>query len=54
VHIRTEPYFCLWGIIAFKRELDAQPAQAIVDRQFVEVIIATEALVMKAIAVVGG
>ena len=30
------------GIIAFNRELDAATAQAIIDRQFVEVIIADD------------
>lgn len=36
----TDPESAFGGIIAFNRELDAQTAQAIVDRQFVEVIIA--------------
>jgi len=37
---RTDPTSAFGGIIAFNRELDAQTAQAIVDRQFVEVIAA--------------
>ena len=37
---KTDPTSAFGGIIAFNRELDAQTAQAIVDRQFVEVIIA--------------
>ncbi len=36
----TDPESAFGGIIAFNRELDAQTAQAIIDRQFVEVIIA--------------
>jgi phosphoribosylaminoimidazolecarboxamide formyltransferase/IMP cyclohydrolase len=36
----TDPESAFGGIIAFNRELDAQTAKAIVDRQFVEVIIA--------------
>jgi len=36
----TDPTSAFGGIIAFNRELDAETAQAIVDRQFVEVIIA--------------
>ncbi|SEA24139.1 IMP cyclohydrolase /phosphoribosylaminoimidazolecarboxamide formyltransferase [Desulfuromusa kysingii] len=36
----TDPESSFGGIIAFNRELDAATAQAIVDRQFVEVIIA--------------
>jgi phosphoribosylaminoimidazolecarboxamide formyltransferase/IMP cyclohydrolase len=36
----TDPESSFGGIIAFNRELDAPTAQAIVDRQFVEVIIA--------------
>ena len=36
----TDPTSAFGGIIAFNRELDAATAQAIVDRQFVEVIIA--------------
>ncbi|MCK4743921.1 MAG: bifunctional phosphoribosylaminoimidazolecarboxamide formyltransferase/IMP cyclohydrolase [Sulfuriflexus sp.] len=36
----TDPESAFGGIIAFNGELDAQTAQAIVDRQFVEVIIA--------------
>lgn len=37
---QTDPTSAFGGIIAFNRELDAETAQAIVDRQFVEVIIA--------------
>jgi phosphoribosylaminoimidazolecarboxamide formyltransferase/IMP cyclohydrolase len=37
---QTDPTSAFGGIIAFNRELDEQTAQAIVDRQFVEVIIA--------------
>lgn len=37
---QTDPTSAFGGIIAFNQELDAQTAQAIVDRQFVEVIIA--------------
>ncbi|MBB1380753.1 bifunctional phosphoribosylaminoimidazolecarboxamide formyltransferase/IMP cyclohydrolase [Shewanella sp. SR41-2] len=37
---KTDPTSAFGGIIAFNQELDAQTAQAIVDRQFVEVIIA--------------
>ena len=36
----TDPEAAFGGIIAFNRELDAATAQAIIDRQFVEVIIA--------------
>ncbi len=36
----TDPESAFGGIIAFNRELDTQTAQTIVDRQFVEVIIA--------------
>src|SRR5690606_32029426 len=36
----TDTESAFGGIIAFNRELDAETAQAIVDRQFVEVIIA--------------
>ncbi len=36
----TDPESAFGGIIAFNRELDADTARAIVDRQFVEVIIA--------------
>tara|TARA_R100000005_G_scaffold91970_2_gene64899 strand:+ start:1134 stop:2708 length:1575 start_codon:yes stop_codon:yes gene_type:complete len=36
----TDPESAFGGIIAFNRELDAETAQAIVERQFVEVIIA--------------
>ncbi len=38
----TDPESAFGGIIAFNGELDAETAQAIVDRQFVEVIIAPE------------
>ena len=37
---KTDPTSAFGGIIAFNRELDAKTAQVIVDRQFVEVIIA--------------
>lgn len=37
---QTDPESAFGGIIAFNRELDAETAQAIVERQFVEVIIA--------------
>lgn len=37
---KTDPTSAFGGIIAFNRELDAETAQAIVERQFVEVIIA--------------
>jgi phosphoribosylaminoimidazolecarboxamide formyltransferase/IMP cyclohydrolase len=37
---QTDPTSAFGGIIAFNRELDAATAKAIVDRQFVEVIIA--------------
>ena len=37
---KTDPTSAFGGIIAFNQELDAATAQAIVDRQFVEVIIA--------------
>jgi phosphoribosylaminoimidazolecarboxamide formyltransferase/IMP cyclohydrolase len=37
---QTDPESAFGGIIAFNQELDADTAQAIVDRQFVEVIIA--------------
>ncbi|USD37162.1 MULTISPECIES: bifunctional phosphoribosylaminoimidazolecarboxamide formyltransferase/IMP cyclohydrolase [Ferrimonas] len=37
---KTDPTSAFGGIIAFNRELDGETAQAIVDRQFVEVIIA--------------
>ncbi len=37
---KTDPTSAFGGIIAFNRELDKDTAQAIVDRQFVEVIIA--------------
>ncbi len=37
---QTDPTSAFGGIIAFNKELDAKTAQAIVDRQFVEVIIA--------------
>jgi len=37
---RTDPTSAFGGIIAFNRELDAKTASAIVDRQFVEVLVA--------------
>jgi phosphoribosylaminoimidazolecarboxamide formyltransferase/IMP cyclohydrolase len=37
---QTDPESAFGGIIAFNRELDAETARAIIDRQFVEVIIA--------------
>ncbi len=37
---QTDPTSAFGGIIAFNRELDPETAQAIIDRQFVEVIIA--------------
>ncbi|MET1218561.1 MAG: bifunctional phosphoribosylaminoimidazolecarboxamide formyltransferase/IMP cyclohydrolase [Glaciecola sp.] len=37
---KTDPTSAFGGIIAFNQELDAATAQAIIDRQFVEVIIA--------------
>lgn len=37
---KTDPESAFGGIIAFNRKLDAETAQAIIDRQFVEVIIA--------------
>ncbi len=37
---KTDPTSAFGGIIAFNQELDAETARAIVDRQFVEVIIA--------------
>jgi len=37
---RTDPTSAFGGIIAFNQELDATTAQAIIDRQFVEVIVA--------------
>ncbi|OQY54917.1 MAG: bifunctional phosphoribosylaminoimidazolecarboxamide formyltransferase/inosine monophosphate cyclohydrolase [Candidatus Parabeggiatoa sp. nov. 2] len=39
---KTDPTSAFGGIIAFNRTLDAQTAKAIIDRQFVEVIIAPE------------
>jgi len=39
---KTDPTSAFGGIIAFNRPLDAPTAQAIIDRQFVEVIIAPE------------
>ena len=39
---KTDPTSAFGGIIAFNRPLDADTAKAIVDRQFVEVIIAPE------------
>ena len=40
---KTDPTSAFGGIIAFNRELDADTAQAIISRQFVEVIIAPSA-----------
>ena len=37
---KTDPTSAYGGIIAFNRELDADTARAIVDQQFVEVILA--------------
>lgn len=37
---KTDPTSAFGGIIAFNRDLDAKTAQAIIERQFVEVIIA--------------
>ena len=39
---RTDPTSAFGGIIAFNRPLDGATARAIVERQFVEVIIAPE------------
>jgi len=39
---QTDPTSAFGGIIAFNRELDADTAQAIIERQFVEVIIAPQ------------
>ncbi len=39
---KTDPVSAFGGIIAFNRKLDAETAKAIIDRQFVEVIIAPE------------
>jgi len=39
---KTDPTSAFGGIIAFNRALDAETAKAIIDRQFVEVIIAPE------------
>jgi phosphoribosylaminoimidazolecarboxamide formyltransferase / IMP cyclohydrolase len=39
---KTDPTSAFGGIIAFNRTLDAQTAKTIIDRQFVEVIIAPE------------
>lgn len=39
---KTDPTSAFGGIIAFNRELDAETAKAIVERQFVEVIIAPQ------------
>jgi phosphoribosylaminoimidazolecarboxamide formyltransferase/IMP cyclohydrolase len=48
---RTDPESAFGGIIAVNRELDAATAQAIVDRQFVEVIIAPQ-VAAEAVAIV--
>ncbi len=50
---KTDPTSAFGGIIAFNRELDAKTAEAIVSRQFVEVIIAPSATAQAA-AVVSG
>lgn len=50
---RTDPTSAFGGIIAFNRELDAVTAQAIVDRQFVEVI-AVPAVQADALKVLAG
>lgn len=47
----TDPESAFGGIIAFNRELDAATAQAIVDKQFVEVIIAPQ-VSQEAVAIV--
>ncbi len=39
---KTDPVSAFGGIIAFNRKLDANTAKAIIDRQFVEVIVAPE------------
>lgn len=49
----TDPTSAYGGIIAFNRELDAATARAIVDRQFVEVMIAP-AVAKQALAITGG
>ncbi|AJD49204.1 bifunctional phosphoribosylaminoimidazolecarboxamide formyltransferase/IMP cyclohydrolase [Isoalcanivorax pacificus W11-5] len=49
---QTDPESAFGGIIAFNRELDAATAQAIVDRQFVEVIIAPK-VSQEALAITG-
>lgn len=49
---QTDPTSAFGGIIAFNRELDAATAEAIVSRQFVEVIIAPSASA-DAVAIVG-
>src|SRR5690606_35765554 len=49
---QTDPTSAFGGIIAFNRTLDARTAQAIIDRQFVEVIIAPE-VEEEAMAVLG-
>ena len=48
---QTDPESAFGGIIACNRELDAETAQAIVDRQFVEVIIAPK-VTPEAVAIV--
>lgn len=50
---KTDPTSAFGGIIAFNRELDAKTAEAIVSRQFVEVIISPSATAQAA-AVVSG
>ena len=49
---QTDPESAFGGIIAFNRELDADTARAIVDRQFVEVIIAPK-VSQEALAITG-
>jgi phosphoribosylaminoimidazolecarboxamide formyltransferase / IMP cyclohydrolase len=49
---QTDPESAFGGIIAFNRELDAATAQTIVDRQFVEVIIAPK-VSQEALAITG-
>jgi phosphoribosylaminoimidazolecarboxamide formyltransferase/IMP cyclohydrolase len=48
---KTDPTSAFGGIIAFNRELDAKTAEAIVSRQFVEVIIAPSATAQAAAVV---
>jgi phosphoribosylaminoimidazolecarboxamide formyltransferase/IMP cyclohydrolase len=48
---RTDPTSAFGGIIAFNRGLDARTAEAIIDRQFVEVIVAPSVSADAAIAI---